>query len=551
MSQKTRRHVLQFLIASGAGSHAFCEVLADEAAESGTLTADQIAAVEPLTGMKLSDAERTALAESTESLLRKLRRIRSQDIPEQQVPALRFDPETGGAGVRESWGRIRPWQQLSGGENEAGAAAVGAGTQWKTIRQLAAELRSGQLSSVQLTRECLSRLEAADKQLHCVVNLTAERALRQAQQADEELAAGTDRGLLHGIPWGAKDLLTVPGTPTTWGAPQFRDQMLDEPAAVVQRLDAAGAILVAKLSTGALAMGDRWFGGQTRNPWNSEEGSSGSSAGSAAAVAAGLVPFAIGSETLGSIVSPSRRCGVAGLRPTFGRVSRSGCMPLSWSMDKLGPFARCCDDLGLVLQRIHGADTADPASVDRWYDWPVVVDFSVLRVGRITNSKATPEEQRTLEVLGQLGAQIQDVELPREFGEYDLTLMLEVEAATVFHELTNQNISEGLNSWPQIFQRARLVSAVDYLQASRIRRMLMERMAEVFERIDVYVGGGDLGITNLTGHPTLSIPVLMREDAVQPICCSLTAGLYDEATLLALGTAIEPVVQMLQHHPEI
>lgn len=549
MSQSTRRQVLQFLLASGAGGPAFCAALADEAATSGALTADQIAAFESITGMSLSVDERTALAESTESLLQKLQRIRSHDVPRQQVPALRFDPEAGNAVAREAWGRMRAWQQQPAAEVEAVSTADG--TRWQPIRQLAADLRGGRVSSVQLTRECLSRLEAADEQLHCVVNLTAERALRQAEQADKELAAGVDRGLLHGIPWGAKDLLAVPGVPTTWGAPQFQEQILDEPAAVVQKLDASGAVLVAKLSTGALAMGDRWFGGQTRNPWDLEEGSSGSSAGSAAAVAAGLVPFAIGSETLGSIVSPSRRCGVAGLRPTFGRVSRSGCMPLSWSMDKLGPFARCCDDLGVILQHIHGADAGDPSSVDRWYEWPIGVNFSALRVGRVTNTKAVPEEQRTLAALEQLGARIQDVELPREFGEYDLTLMLEVEAATVFQELTNQGVSEGLNSWPQIFQRARLVTAVDYLQASRIRRMLMERMAEVFERVDVYVGGGDLGITNLTGHPTLSMPVMMRDDAVQPVCCSLTAGLYDEATLLAIGAAIEPEVRMLQHRPAL
>ncbi len=406
------------------------------------------------------------------------------------------------------------------------------------------------MTSVQLTEHCLKRLEEADPKLHCVVTLTKDLAMKQAEQADRELASGMDRGPLHGIPWGAKDLIAVPGYPTTWGAPQFREQKLEKPATVYQKLTDAGAVLVAKLSLGALAMGDQWFGGQTRNPWNLEQGSSGSSAGSASAVAAGLVPFAIGSETLGSIISPTRRCGTFGLRPTFGRVSRDGCMALSWTMDKIGPIARFADDCGFVLRAIHGRDNADPTTVDRWFDWPMAVDLKAVRIGRIANSKTSESEQAALDLLKELGATLIDVELPREFSEWTLTSMLDVEAACVFEPLTRENQTDGLNAWPKIFQRSHFVSAVDFLHAQRVRFRLMQRMVDVFKSVDVYVGGSDLGITNLTGHPMICLPVKMQDTKPQPrpTCCTLTAGLFDEATLLAVASLIERKADILKHH---
>jgi Asp-tRNA(Asn)/Glu-tRNA(Gln) amidotransferase A subunit family amidase len=377
--------------------------------------------------------------------------------------------------------------------------------------------------------------------------------MRQAEQADRELAEGKDRGPLHGIPWGAKDLIGVAGYATTWGAPQFRDQQIQKTATVARRLENAGAVLVAKLSLGALAMGDQWFNGQTKNPWNVEQGSSGSSAGSASAVAAGLVPFAIGSETLGSIVSPSRRCGVVGLRPTFGRVSRSGCMALSWTMDKIGPLARSADDCGHVLSAIHGRDDADPTTVDRWYQWPMRVDFTKLRIGRVSNCETAAPEKAALEYLEQLGATLIDVELPREIPEWTLASMLDVEAACVFQELTRSGNLDGLNAWRDIFRSSHFVSAIDYLQASRIRLKLMQQMASVFQKVDLYVGGNDLGITNLTGHPSMTLPVMMAEIEPQtrPLCCTLTAGLYDESTLLAVAAAIEAKADVLKFRPTL
>mgnify|MGYP003326762939 FL=1 len=303
----------------------------------------------------------------------------------------------------------------------------------------------------------------------------------------------------------------------------------------------------------ALAMGDQWFGGKTRNPWNTEEGSSGSSAGSAAAVSAGLLPFAIGSETLGSIVSPTRRCGVAGLRPTFGRISRAGCMPLSWSMDKLGPIARSADDLGIVLAATHGADPGDPCSVDRWFEWPRQVDLSQLRVGKVTNAKTQAPEQAALDHLKSLGANIVDIELPRAPHHDAITQMLEVEACEVFREVSNAGTTEGLNAWPLIFRKARFVSAADYLHASRLRLQLMQQLAQVFRSVDLYVGGDDLVMTNLSGHPCLSLPVIMQDQQPEPraLCCTLTAGLYDEATLLAAGSLIESRADVLKHHPSL
>jgi Asp-tRNA(Asn)/Glu-tRNA(Gln) amidotransferase A subunit family amidase len=299
-------------------------------------------------------------------------------------------------------------------------------------------------------------------------------------------------------------------------------------------------------------MGDKWFNGQTKNPWNLEQGSSGSSAGSASAVAAGLVPFAIGSETLGSIVSPGRRCGVVGLRPTFGRVSRAGCMALSWTMDKIGPMARTADDCGTVLAAIHGRDDADPTTVDRWFHWPVKADLSKLRIGRVTNCDMSPPDQVALDILKELGATIVEIELPRSIPDSPLSSMLDVEAACIFQPLTRTGNIEGLNSWGDIFRASHFVSAVDYLQASRARFELMKQMAHVFTSVDLYIGGDDLGIANLTGHPCMTLPVMMADVKPQsrPLCCTLTSGLYDEATLLAVARLIESKANVVKHRPQ-
>jgi Asp-tRNA(Asn)/Glu-tRNA(Gln) amidotransferase A subunit family amidase len=322
--------------------------------------------------------------------------------------------------------------------------------------------------------------------------------------------------------------------------------MLDEKATVARRLEEAGAVLVAKLTLGALAWGDEWFGGMTRNPWNVREGSSGSSAGSASAVAAGLVGFALGSETLGSIVSPCTRCGATGLRPTFGRVSRYGCMPLAWSMDKIGPIARSVEDCALVFAAIHGADGLDATAIDRPFHWPPKRDIRTLKVGYF-DQDVRPESRPEILVLSDLGVKLIPVKLPDEIPASALTTILNVEAAASFDELTRQGISDGIGRWADVFPQAQFISAVEYLRANRVRTLLMRKMEEMMEGIDAYVGGDDLVITNLTGHPTAVLPngLIERDGAMVPDSLTFTGRLFGESDLLALAHAYQ---QATSHH---
>jgi len=414
------------------------------------------------------------------------------------------------------------------------------------VTELAALVRSRQITARELATLYLARLKRFNPALHCVVNLTEDLAMRQAEHADREIAAGRYRGPLHGIPWGAKDLIAYPGYPTTWGAIPFKTQSLGTKATVAARLEEAGAVLTAKLSLGALAMGDRWFDVMTRNPWNKEQGSSGSSAGSAASVAAGLVGFALGSETLGSIVSPCRRCGATGLRPTFGRVSRHGCMTLAWSMDKIGPIARSVEDCALAFGAIHGADGLDASAVDRAFAWPSRRELKSFTVGYFEQG-APADEREELRVLRDLGVRLVPLKLPDKLPIRGLRIILNVEAAAAFDELTRQGVTEGLNQWPRIFKQARFVPAVAYLQANRIRSLLVREMEQAMAGVDAYVGGDDLTITNLTGHPSVVLPNGMRErDGIQtPRSLTFTGRLYGETELLAIAHAYQ---QATGHH---
>ena len=549
MTRVNRRHILETVSLMGIGTTTFQRALADEAARKPGLTSEQISNAEWVAGITLSEKQRMELINRLDEIRKDSEQIRKIPLQYESLPSFRFDPEMADPGsVSRAAGKPVWLVEIA---EEAAPVMFPEDLSFTAIRELGLLLRLGEITSVQLTKFCLDRLTKQDPVLNCVVTLTEDLALRQAKQADDELSAGNDRGPLHGIPWGAKDLIAVSGYPTTWGAPQFRQQLTRTTATVARKLEDAGAVLVAKLSLGALAMGDQWFNGQTRNPWNVEQGSSGSSAGSASAVAAGCVPFAIGSETLGSIISPARRCGVVGLRPTFGRVSRSGCMALSWTMDKLGPIARSADDCGYVLSAIHGRDDDDPTTVDRWFQWPMKVDWSGLRIGRVTNCETAIPEQAAIDILKSLGAHIIDLELPRDIPEWSLTGMLDVEAACIFQGLTRSGNLEGLNSWPDIFRASQFVTAVDYLQASRARFELMKKMTDVFRKVDLYVGGSDLGISNLTGHPSMTLPVVMADikPQLRPLCCTLTAGLHDEATLLAVARQIELKADVLKHRP--
>lgn len=540
----TRRSALSHATGIGVATAAV-SAMADEEVESKPfeITDETIADSEWLAGLELTDEQQKQAVRSVRRMQAYQASLRNVEIGYDALPSFRFDPEMFDPDVRRRCSG--PPEYLTAMEESQEVASEPDDLAFLSIRALGQRLRSGAVTSVELARACLDRLNRNDDALKCVVSLTEELALKQAARADQELADGHDRGPLHGIPWGAKDLIAVDGYPTTWGAPQFKDQILPRTAPVAKKLEDAGAVLVAKLSLGALAMGDKWFGGMTRNPWNPEQGSSGSSAGPAAAVAAGLVPFALGSETLGSIVSPSRRCGITGLRPTYGRVTRKDCMALSWSMDKIGPMARSLDDCGLVFNAIHGAEFGDPTTVDRWFDWPMKIDLSKVRVGKVEGVRTSREDQVTLDTLEELGAEIVPVKLPHDIPVWQTCLMLDVEAGTIFHELVAEQNDEGLNTWPGTFRTAHFVSSVDFIRASRVRAVLMQRMVEVFHDVDLYVGGGDLGIANLTGHPCVVFPTRISDtDHPQPKCSTITGQLHDEASLLAIAQLVERKVNL-------
>jgi Asp-tRNA(Asn)/Glu-tRNA(Gln) amidotransferase A subunit family amidase len=427
------------------------------------------------------------------------------------------------------------------------------------IPTLASLIQSRQVSCLELTELYLARLVSHDESLNCVVTLTEDRALTQARELDRELEAGNWRGLLHGIPYGAKDLLSVAGTPTTWGAKPYESQVIESDASVIQRLDQAGAVLVAKLSLGALAMGDEWFRGRTNNPWNVEAGSSGSSAGSASATAAGLVPFAIGSETLGSIVSPSVRCANSSLRPTFGRVPRGGAMPLSWTMDKLGILATSAVDCAIVLGAIHGTDGIDPDAVSRPYELSGPADVKDWRVGILREDyDEQADYARTVEELEALGVEIVELEIP-QYPVWQMMLILMAEAACSFDELTrngrdDQLIQQGDDAWPNLFRAARLIPAVEYVRANRMRTALCRDFGEIMQEVDAVVHGpfasGILGITNLTGHPCVVVPAGEPTEQGQPSTASFTGQLFGEAKLLALVQAWQNSTSYDAAHPE-
>ena len=535
-----RRAVLKALAGLGVGSATFHRALAAQTVDAGKVTPDMIKQAEWIAGLDLTEEERKETAAAVQRSLGQFEALRKVEVAYDVPPALAFVPAPGlrpAEGVRrnqaapiESRAPIRP------DSNEALA--------FLPVTELAALIRTRQVSATELARLSLARLRRFDPLLKCVVNLTEDLALRQAARADAELAAGLYRGPLHGIPWGAKDLIAYPGYPTTWGVPQYKDRVIDAKATVAARLEEAGAVLVAKLSLGALAMGDRWFGGMTRSPWDPRAGSSGSSAGSASAVAAGLVGFALGSETLGSIVSPCRACGASGLRPTFGRVSKNGCMSLAWSMDKIGPIARSIEDCALVLDAIHGFDGLDPTAVDHPFTWPPRRELRAIKVGYVERNDRPTADRDELKVLRALGVTLVPIVLPSEYPVQAITLMLGTESAAVFDELTRKHVTEGLNAWPGSFRQGEFVPAVEYLRAARVRTLLMRAMARLFEDVDLYVGGNDLAISNLTGHPTAVLPDGFRDRNGRefPGSITFTGRLYDETTLLTVAHAYQQAV---------
>lgn len=434
------------------------------------------------------------------------------------------------------------------------------------IMQLASLIKNKKISSVALTAFFIERIKKYGDTLQCVISITEEIAMQQAKQADAEIARGKYRGPLHGIPYGLKDLFAVKGTKTTWGAAPYKNQVVEEDAFVYTQLKKAGAVLVAKFTLGALAMGDYWYGGRTKNPWNTKTGSSGSSAGSTSATVAGLVPFAIGTETWGSIVSPSSTCGATGLRPTFGSISRSGAMTLSWSLDKVGPICRSAADAALVFNYIHGTDGNDLSAVNKPFNYQPESAIKKMKVAYAKNyfdklTDTASNEWKVLEAYQKLGVQLIPVNFP-DSGVYNFNIMdivISAECAAAFDEFTRNNIDDemtmqGKGDWPNSFRVSRLMPAAEYINANRHRYLLMKKVNELMSGIDVLIcptrGSGNQGaITNLTGHPVVCLPTGFDKRFNLPTSITLIGKLYDEATLLAAAKALQDVTPWEEAHP--
>lgn len=515
-----------------------------------------VAAAGELIGLQFTDDERALMLDGVRENHNNYQKMRAVSLENHVPPAFSFDPRLPGM-VFET---IRCPMVTSKIDVPPLPADLEEVAFWP-VTHLAHLIRTRQVSSVALTEMYLRRLKRYDPLLHCVVTFTEELAMSQARRADEEIASGHYRGPLHGIPWGAKDLLATRSIRTTWGAEPFQDQVIDLDATVVERLETAGAVLIAKLTVGALAWGDVWFGGMTRNPWNTEEGSSGSSAGSAAATAAGLVGFSIGTETLGSIVSPSTQCRVTGLRPTFGRVSRHGAMALAWTMDKIGPICRSVEDCALVFDAIYGPDGKDLTVTDYGFNWDTTLDIRNLRIGYLKDAfehdpDVKAQYDQALDVLRSLAIDLIPVSLP-DYPIEAISFLLSAEAAASFDELTRSNRDDMLarqvkDAWPNVFRQSRLIPAVEYIQANRVRTLLKQAMADLMARIDVYVAPSlfepDLVLTNLTGHPTVVVPC-GANDKGKPASLTFTGKLYGEATALAVAKAYQDATDFHRRQP--
>lgn len=507
---------------------------------------EDIARAEHLHGVTMTDAERELMLDDIREQRAQYDELHQLDLPNELAPVLVFDPgfEIDDKGGKPQWSEPA-LDSIPDDQHYA----------YLSVAELGALLRAGYVTSVQLTEYFLTRIREHDDELHAVITITAERAFQQAQRADTELAAGIDRGPLHGIPYGLKDIAAVPGYPTTWGAKPYKEQVIDEIATVAKRMEAAGAVLVAKTAVGALAWGDVWFDAQTRTPWNTEKGASGSSAGSAAGVAAGYFPVAIGTETWGSIISPAFRNGVTGLRPTFGRVSRSGFMTLSWSMDKVGSLCRHVEDCGMVLDAIRGPDPADPTTVAAGFAYSPERTVSGLRLGYLSADFAADNyEQRSadealLATLRENGMVLIPVALPSLPVEQTMGFILAAEAAAAFDTLTRSGrddllVRQQRFAWPNVLRSARFIPAVEYLQANRVRRLLIDGVERMFRdnSVDVVLApcysGSQLLATNLSGHPGLLLPTGIGEDGL-PIGLCLIGRAFGEADLLVAAREIK------------
>ena len=567
-----RRSFMSYFAGAGLGSTLFPGVLWAKLAAGADITVDTIASAEEVAGVRFDPAERELMLDGLKQQEQRIEALHKVSLPNSVSPAIVFDPRPPGKKIPVDARRPMVRSKVAIRDVPADLEQLA----FLPVTELSELVRRRRVTSVQLAQMYLDRLKKYDPVLRCVITLTEDRALKQARAADSEIARGKYRGPLHGIPWGAKDLLAVRGYKTTWGAGPFRNQVIDADATVVQRLDAAGAVLVAKLTLGELAQGDIWFGATTKNPWKVDQGSSGSSAGPASATAAGLVGFSIGSETLGSISSPSTRCGTTGLRPTFGRVPRTGAMALSWTMDKLGPICRSVEDCAIVLDAIYGPDDQDNSVIQAAYHWNANLSPGSLRIGYVKSAFDTVQtdpndakrtlhatkkfDDAALDVFRRLGINLIPVDLPDI--PYDaMRLILSAEAAASFDELTRTDrdkelVQQGKFDWPNSFRTSRFIPAVDYVNANRLRSIAIQKWDDLMRTVDVIVTPtsaanlSQLVATNLTGHPAVIVPNGFRDDGT-PVSLTFLGGLFEEAKVLAVARAYQDATGFHLRHPVV
>lgn len=526
--------------------------------EKNKIEADDVHRAQKLIGLDFTAQETDSMLPLLVDQLKNYENMRAVPLPNSVPPAYIFDPIPPGFTIDKTKKAFKTSDYsntlMPKDTNDLAYYSIG---------QLHQLLITKKITSVRLTKFFLNRLHRYSPELHCVITFSDELAMQQAQKADKEISAGTFRGLLQGIPYGIKDMFATKNFPTTFGTPPYKDQMINEDAAVVKKLQDAGAVMVAKLSLGELAMDDVWFGGLTRNPWDTSKGSSGSSAGPASSVSAGLVPFAIGSETWGSIVSPSTVCGVTGLRPTFGRVSRSGAMALSWTMDKIGPICRDAEDCAIVFHAIYGPDGLDRAMTDAAFNYQPITGLKGMKIGFLKNELDLDSANKKFNdaVIAQLkmmGATLIPIELPK-LPVNDMAILLMSEAASAFDELTLTNrddlmVQQGKYRWPNFFRAAHFIPATEYVRANRLRYLLIQQMNEVMKQVDLFVApsltGDNLLTTNLTGHPAVVLPDGFL-DSKTPTSIVFTGQLFDEGRLLAVAKEYQDATGFHKQHPRL
>jgi Asp-tRNA(Asn)/Glu-tRNA(Gln) amidotransferase A subunit family amidase len=526
---------------------------------SNPITREMVINAEKLIGLDFSEAKVDMLLPGLQEQLAKFDAIRKFPLSNGVPPAIWFNPVPVGMKFERE---RRKFKMSSQGKVKLPASPDGLA--FYSVGELAALIKTRQITSEKLTRFFLDRLKKYGPKLECVVTLTEELALQQARRADAEIKAGHYRGPLHGVPYGAKDLLATKGIPTTWGSAPYTNQVFDFDATVIRKLEQAGAVLIAKTTLGELAMDETWFGGTTRNPWNLKQGSSGSSAGSSAATAAGLIPFGIGTETYGSIVSPADRCGVTGLRPTYGRVSRAGAMALSWTMDKIGPICRTVEDCAIVFNAMYGPDGLDQTIFDLPFNYDPKINLKRLRIGYLKadfekeKGDRKANDEATLQKMRDLGADLAPLELP-DYPVSKISFLLSTEGAAAFDDLTRSGRDDLMKqqesgSWPNTFRERRFVPAVEYLQAQRIRYLLIQDTAKVFDKVDLFLApsltGRSLLLSNLTGHPCVVLPNGFSKAGTPTSICFI-GKLFGEAQLLAVAKTYQDATDFHRRHPNL